>query len=101
MGDLADRERTRQIGVTEAGYYFFDGNKSTLCTEKNASGAFVFGPDKILCEFNQPGFRSALLSFQSALSIIGIAFFILFAIYLGVGVVLYRKGGAISKKREF
>jgi hypothetical protein len=52
---LIDREETREIGVTEAGYYYFDGNTSTRCTETDASGAFVFGPTQITCEFNQPG----------------------------------------------
>jgi hypothetical protein len=96
---LVDREEKREIGVTEAGYYFFDGNKSTRCTETNASGTFVFGPDQIVCEFNTPGFRSALESAQSVFLIMGIVFFVLFAIYLGLGLTLYKKGGA-SKKRE-
>lgn len=99
VGYLADREQRREIGVTDAGYYFFNGESSTRCTKTNANGDFVFGASETLCEFNTPGFRSALLSVESALVIVAIVLFILSAIYLGMGIAMFKKVGT-SKKRE-
>jgi hypothetical protein len=45
-------------------------------------------------------FEDALKIAQTALLILGIANFVLFVIYLGLGASLFKKGGHGSRKRE-
>lgn len=99
VDQLAIREEKREIGVTEPGNYYFDGEKSIRCTETNFAGNSVFGENEELCFYNTPGFRDALLSARTGLLVAGIALGVIGLVYLGAGVSM-MKGGKKGGKRD-
>jgi hypothetical protein len=89
--------RLRNKGrVYGSSYYSDEEGDSVLCTETNAYGAFLHGQDNEYCEIHsydgEMRQRDSFLLLSRSFLASAIVFFVIFAIYFGLGLHLIKKG---------